>query len=160
MIDRQIELFDAGREDTLLGMKQLSEMAYAMRDAIESGDIGALGVMLREAFEAKKRMNPHIAEDTPIEAMLEAASRRGRDRRQDLRRRWRRLPADRGSPRGARRGPGSARGDGRTVRAVRGRAHGRPGAPGRSPLGAHPSMTLSRAVTADIITAPVGQETG
>ena len=36
--------------------------------------------MLREAFEAKKRMNPHIAEDTPIEAMLEAAARRGRDR--------------------------------------------------------------------------------
>ena len=77
LIDRQIDLFRSGREETLLGMKQLSEMAYSMRDAVESGDIVRLGVMLREAFEAKKRMNPHIAEHTPIDAMLEAASAAG-----------------------------------------------------------------------------------
>jgi D-glycero-alpha-D-manno-heptose-7-phosphate kinase len=73
LIDRQIELFRLGREETVLGMKQLAEMAYAMRDAIESGDLGRLGAMLAEAFEAKKRMNPHVAEDTPIEPMLLAA---------------------------------------------------------------------------------------
>jgi hypothetical protein len=33
--------------------------------------------MLREAFEAKQRMNPHIAEETPIEAMLDAAAAAG-----------------------------------------------------------------------------------
>jgi D-glycero-alpha-D-manno-heptose-7-phosphate kinase len=77
LIDRQIEMFQAGREDTLLGMKQLREMAYAMRDAIEAVDMRRLGAMLREAFEAKKRMNPHIAEETPIEAMLAAASSAG-----------------------------------------------------------------------------------
>jgi D-glycero-alpha-D-manno-heptose-7-phosphate kinase len=77
LIDRQIDLFRSGREETLLGMKQLSEMAYAMRDAIESGDVVRLGGMLGEAFEAKKRMNPHIAEDTPIDAMLQAASAAG-----------------------------------------------------------------------------------
>ena len=77
LIDRQIAMFEAGREDTLLGMKQLREMAYAMRDAIEAGRHGRLGAMLREAFEAKKRMNPHIAEDTPIEAMLDAAAQAG-----------------------------------------------------------------------------------
>jgi D-glycero-alpha-D-manno-heptose-7-phosphate kinase len=77
LIDRQIEMFRAGREDTLLGMKQLREMAYAMRDAIEAVDMRRLGAMLREAFEAKKRMNPHIAEETPIEAMLAAASSAG-----------------------------------------------------------------------------------
>lgn len=77
LIDRQIAMFEAGREDTLLGMKQLREMAYAMRDAIEAGDMARLGAMLREAFEAKKRMNPHIAEETPIEAMLDAASGAG-----------------------------------------------------------------------------------
>jgi D-glycero-alpha-D-manno-heptose-7-phosphate kinase len=54
-------------------MKQLHEMAYAMRDALEAGDPDRLGAMLRDAFEAKQRMNPHIAEDTPIEAMLAAA---------------------------------------------------------------------------------------
>ena len=73
LIDRQIELFRSGREETVLGMKQLTEMAYAMRDAIEAGDLGRLGSMLAEAFEAKKRMNPRVAVDTPIEPMLHAA---------------------------------------------------------------------------------------
>jgi D-glycero-alpha-D-manno-heptose-7-phosphate kinase len=77
LIDKQIELHRRGREDTLLGMKQLGEMAYAMRDAVESGDVEHLGPMLRDAFESKKRMNPHIAEHTPIEAMLAAAEDAG-----------------------------------------------------------------------------------
>ena len=77
LIDRQIAMFESGREDTLLGMKQLREMAYTMRDAIEAGDMPRLGAMLREAFEAKQRMNPHIAEETPIEAMLDAAAAAG-----------------------------------------------------------------------------------
>ena len=33
LIDTQIELYREGREDTILGMKQLQEIAYAMRDA-------------------------------------------------------------------------------------------------------------------------------
>ncbi len=73
LIDAQIALFRSGREDTLLGLKQLREMAYAMRDTVEEGDTDRLGAMLRDAFEAKKRMNPRIAEHTPIEAMLDAA---------------------------------------------------------------------------------------
>jgi D-glycero-alpha-D-manno-heptose-7-phosphate kinase len=77
IIDEQIELFRNGREDTLLGLKQLREMAYAMRDALESGDADRVGAMLRDAFEAKKRMNPRIAEHTPIEAMLDAAHEAG-----------------------------------------------------------------------------------
>jgi D-glycero-alpha-D-manno-heptose-7-phosphate kinase len=77
LIDTQIELFRQGREDTVLGMKQLHEMAYAMRDAVEAGDIEDLGVMLRDAFLAKRRMNPHIAEHTPIEAMLSLAQAAG-----------------------------------------------------------------------------------
>jgi D-glycero-alpha-D-manno-heptose-7-phosphate kinase len=77
LIDTQIELYRDGREDTILGMKQLHEMAYAMRDAVEEGDIDRLGVMLRDAFLAKRRMNPHIAEHTPIEAMLSLAQGSG-----------------------------------------------------------------------------------
>ena len=42
-----------------------------MRDVVERGDLERLGALLHEAFVAKKQMNPHIAEDTPIEAMLE-----------------------------------------------------------------------------------------
>jgi D-glycero-alpha-D-manno-heptose-7-phosphate kinase len=77
LIDRQIELHRQGREETLLGTKQLTEMAYAMRDALEAGHVEELGPMLREAFEAKKRMNPHIAEGTAIESMLGAARSAG-----------------------------------------------------------------------------------
>lgn len=77
LIDTQIELYRQGREDTVLGMKQLQEIAYAMRDAVEQGNVDELGAMLRDAFVAKRRMNPHIAEHTPIEAMLAAAREAG-----------------------------------------------------------------------------------
>jgi D-glycero-alpha-D-manno-heptose-7-phosphate kinase len=77
LIDAQIELYRQGREDTILGMKQLHEMAYAMRDAVVAGEPDRLGAMLGEAFESKKRMNPHIAEHTPVDSMLEAARSAG-----------------------------------------------------------------------------------
>jgi D-glycero-alpha-D-manno-heptose-7-phosphate kinase len=77
LVDRQIELHRQGREDTLLGMKHLQAMAYEMRDALEAGQPDELGAMLRHAFEAKKLMNPHIAEHTPIEAMLATAQTAG-----------------------------------------------------------------------------------
>ncbi|MEP6757621.1 MAG: GHMP kinase [Actinomycetota bacterium] len=77
LIDRQIALHREGREETVLGMKRLQAMAYAMRDVVERVDLPGLGAMLCEAFAAKKQMNPHIAEHTPIETMLEAAQRVG-----------------------------------------------------------------------------------
>ena len=77
LIDTQIGLYREGREETILGMKQLQEIAYAMREAVEGGDVDELGAMLRDAFVAKRRMNPHIAEHTPIEAMLSMAHAAG-----------------------------------------------------------------------------------
>jgi D-glycero-alpha-D-manno-heptose-7-phosphate kinase len=79
LIDRQIAFSREGREDTRLGLERLQEMAYVMRDALEAGDPDTVGRMLRAAFEAKKLMNPHIAEHTPIEAMLGAAQAAGAD---------------------------------------------------------------------------------
>jgi len=77
LIDTQIRLFREGREETVQGMKQLQATAYEMRDAVEAGDVDALGEMLQEAHESKKRMNPQIAEGTPIEGLFEAARRAG-----------------------------------------------------------------------------------
>jgi D-glycero-alpha-D-manno-heptose-7-phosphate kinase len=77
LIDTQIRLFHEGREDTIQGMKQLQTMAYEMRDAVQAGDVHALGAMLHEAYESKKRMNPHIAEGTAIERLFDAARRAG-----------------------------------------------------------------------------------
>lgn len=77
LIDRQIELHRQGREETHLGLKRLQVMAYDMRDALVDGRVVELGAMLGDAFQAKKLMNPHIAEHTPIDAMLQAASKAG-----------------------------------------------------------------------------------
>jgi D-glycero-alpha-D-manno-heptose-7-phosphate kinase len=77
LIDAQVRLHAEGREETIQGMKQLQALAYEMRDALERGDVGAIGPLLREAHESKKRMNPHIAEGTPIERLFAAARAAG-----------------------------------------------------------------------------------
>ena len=77
LIDEQIRMYDEGREETILGMKQLHGMAYEMKSVLESGELPSLGGLLREAYESKKRMNPRIAEGTPIERLLEIAHEAG-----------------------------------------------------------------------------------
>jgi len=77
LIDTQIRLYQEGREETIVGMKHLHEMAYEMRDAIGSGDLDDLGPMLQTAYENKKLMNPHIAEGTPIEPLFRVAREAG-----------------------------------------------------------------------------------
>jgi D-glycero-alpha-D-manno-heptose-7-phosphate kinase len=77
LIDAQIRMYAEGREDTIVGMKQLHEMAYEMRDVLEAGDVRSLGGLLREAYESKRRMNPHIADGTPIDRLLGEAGRAG-----------------------------------------------------------------------------------
>jgi D-glycero-alpha-D-manno-heptose-7-phosphate kinase len=77
LIDAQIRMYAEGREETIVGMKQLHEMAYELRDALEAVDVRSLGGLLREAYESKKRMNPRIAEGTPIERLLQAAEAAG-----------------------------------------------------------------------------------
>jgi len=77
LIDTQIRLYREGREETMVGMKHLHEMAYDMRDAVETGDLDALGAMLHSAYENKKRMNPHIADGTSIEDLFEVAREAG-----------------------------------------------------------------------------------
>jgi len=77
LIDRQIAMHRDGREDTILGMKRLQEMAFAMQSAIEGGNVETIGPLLTEAFQAKKQMNPYITDDTPIDRMLDAARAAG-----------------------------------------------------------------------------------
>ena len=73
IIDRQIALWREGREETRMGLKELHELAYVMRDAIEGGSRDDLGELLRAAFESKRRMNPSITEHTSIDEMLTLA---------------------------------------------------------------------------------------
>ncbi|HZD79629.1 MAG TPA: GHMP kinase [Actinomycetota bacterium] len=77
LIDTQIRLYREGREETIQGMKQLQAMAYEMRDVLEAGDVGSLGPLLQEAYESKRRMNPHIADGTAIDELLARARAAG-----------------------------------------------------------------------------------
>jgi D-glycero-alpha-D-manno-heptose-7-phosphate kinase len=77
LIDTQIRMYQEGREDTIVGMKQLHAMAYEMRYEIEAGNLERLGALLREAFESKKLMNPHVYEGTPVDRLLAVASDAG-----------------------------------------------------------------------------------
>lgn len=73
LIDTQVRLHAEGREETIQGMKQLQSLAYEMRDVLEHGDVASIGPLLGEAYENKKRMNPQIADGTPIEQLFAAA---------------------------------------------------------------------------------------
>jgi D-glycero-alpha-D-manno-heptose-7-phosphate kinase len=77
IVDRQIALWHEGREETRMGLKELHELAYVMRDALEAGANDELGALLRVAFESKRRMNPSIAEHTSIDEMLTVAMAAG-----------------------------------------------------------------------------------
>jgi D-glycero-alpha-D-manno-heptose-7-phosphate kinase len=77
LIEAQVRLHAEGREETIQGMKQLQALAYEMRDTLEAGDVEAIGPMLQQAYESKKRMNPHIAEGTAIERLFAAARAAG-----------------------------------------------------------------------------------
>ncbi len=79
LIDAQIRLYQEGREDTIVGMKHLHEMAYELRDVVESGDLDDLGPLLHEAYLNKRLMNPYITEGTPIEGLLAVAREAGAD---------------------------------------------------------------------------------
>lgn len=77
LIHTQVRLYHEGREETIQGMKQLQASAYDMKELLGSGRFQELGPMLADAYESKKRMNPHIAEGTAIEGLFEAARRAG-----------------------------------------------------------------------------------
>ena len=76
LIATQIRMYEEGREDTIVGMKQLQAMAFEMRRELGDGNLDRLGPLLREAFESKKLMNPHVSGGT-IERLLAVAADAG-----------------------------------------------------------------------------------
>jgi D-glycero-alpha-D-manno-heptose-7-phosphate kinase len=69
LIDEQIRMYREGREDTLLGMKGLHESAYAMRDALEAGEVERFGELLHDAYQSKKLMNPLVVQGAPVDVL-------------------------------------------------------------------------------------------
>lgn len=77
LVAKQVEMFQQGRATTIDGMKRLYDMVFEMREALVSGDLDRFGFLLHEAQVNKMRMNPHVTEGTPIDAMYEAARHAG-----------------------------------------------------------------------------------
>lgn len=77
LIDKQVRLYQEGRETTLAGMDRLHQLAYEMKEALLTARLNRFGEMLDEAYASKKRMNPHVAEGTIVDALYETAKEHG-----------------------------------------------------------------------------------
>jgi D-glycero-alpha-D-manno-heptose-7-phosphate kinase len=77
LIDRQVQLYQEGRLETIAGMQRLVEMVYEMKEALVVGNLHAFGRMLNEAYINKKRMNPDITTGTIADALYEEALKQG-----------------------------------------------------------------------------------
>lgn len=73
LVDRQRRYYAEGREETLEGMRRLRQMVPKMKEALLTGALDDFGRMIDEAYAAKKKMNPHVAEGTPADALYEKA---------------------------------------------------------------------------------------
>jgi len=78
LIDAQIRLFHEGREETIVGMKHLHEMAYELREVIEAGDVEALGPLLHEAYVNKRQDSLDHLERTLLALAREAGADGGK----------------------------------------------------------------------------------
>jgi D-glycero-alpha-D-manno-heptose-7-phosphate kinase len=77
LIDKQVRLYNEGRQDTITGMKRLHEMVFEMKEALLKGNLHQFGLMLNEAYINKKRMNPDVSKGTIADELYEEALRHG-----------------------------------------------------------------------------------
>jgi len=64
------------RSETVAGLDELRRIAYAMKDALLTGNLREFGLMLNEAWRSKQRANPDITDES-ISEMYETARRNG-----------------------------------------------------------------------------------
>lgn len=77
LVDQQMRYFSEGRKETLAGMSRMYEMVYEMKEALLTGALDRFGEMLHEAYVNKQKMNPHVADGTPADALYAAARKNG-----------------------------------------------------------------------------------
>jgi D-glycero-alpha-D-manno-heptose-7-phosphate kinase len=77
LIDKQVRLYNEGRQETITGMKRLYEMVFELKDALLTGKLQHFGSMLNEAYLNKKRMNPDVATGTIADELYGEAMRHG-----------------------------------------------------------------------------------
>jgi D-glycero-alpha-D-manno-heptose-7-phosphate kinase len=76
VIEDQMARYKAGEAETLAGLRTQKQLVPEMKDALLRGHLVRFGELLGAAWEAKRRMSPHIS-STFIDAAYEAAKRAG-----------------------------------------------------------------------------------
>jgi D-glycero-alpha-D-manno-heptose-7-phosphate kinase len=61
IIDRQVSAYVKGEGPTVQALHKLKEQTFEMKKALLLGDIDAIGALLHEAWEQKKRLTEHIS---------------------------------------------------------------------------------------------------
>jgi D-glycero-alpha-D-manno-heptose-7-phosphate kinase len=76
IIEDQTRRWEAGDEEAIAGLRAGKELAVAMKNALLQRRLNDFGELLGAAWEQKKRMSPHIANDL-IDEAYEAARKEG-----------------------------------------------------------------------------------
>jgi len=77
LIDKQVQMYNEGRVETVRGMESLYNLVYDMKRALLTGKLNEFGEMLHEAYLSKKRMNPHVSAGTTTDVLYDEAKRNG-----------------------------------------------------------------------------------
>jgi D-glycero-alpha-D-manno-heptose-7-phosphate kinase len=73
LVSKQVKLYREGRTATHQGMQRLYELVFEMKESLLKGRLTEFGEQLHEAYLAKKRMNPDVAEGTIADQLYEEA---------------------------------------------------------------------------------------
>ena len=76
IIARQTEAYRQGREETVQAMHRLKQEAHEMKRALLLGEVDAMGELLHEAWETKKRLEPSIS-NSRVDRLYGLARRSG-----------------------------------------------------------------------------------
>ena len=76
IIERQIDAYREGRDATVQALHQLKAQTVEMKRALLVGDVDAMGELLHEAWEQKKRLDPAIS-NSHVDRLYRLARRAG-----------------------------------------------------------------------------------
>jgi len=77
LIDKQVRLYQEGRDETLRGMEALYSLVYDMKRALLTGRLNEFGEMLHAAYLSKKQMNPDVSTGSTADALYEEGLKNG-----------------------------------------------------------------------------------
>jgi D-glycero-alpha-D-manno-heptose-7-phosphate kinase len=76
IIERQVESYKEGRSDTVDALHRLKDETLEMKKALLVGDVDAMGELLHEAWENKKRLDQGIS-NSHVDRLYQLARREG-----------------------------------------------------------------------------------